>query len=575
MPDLVAGVVPQVKRYVDLYRQAKTIRSPNEQDWRRVAELGLPRHFGGWVTTEVGGMGFGEGASRTARAAQFDSTLSRSIPKFGAVCERLLTPNSQIYHSLRPSDPALLKSRAVREYYEAYNDLLFSLRYHPRARFTATQGETYQSVGAYGNACKMITWRGAGIQGSSMRRGRYSGRGGMLYRNIKFRNMYWFEDHEEQVNMWFRRIDWTARQAVEALKDRCPKKVKEVADKSTAADMNRTFEFFQLVMPNGEFVEHSMDYRRFPYLSVYVFVDEPEIVADPSGYHCCPFITPRAFTEGGSPYGYGYAQQVLSSVGTLNAQKKTMLKVGQKKADPPLLARDDGILNGTVDVTPSAVNYGGIDSQGRKMIAALDVGDLQVAEKLIEMQQADVEDAFFVTLFKQMQERPQMTATEVMQMAADTAAQLSPTMGRFQAEDLGPTIEREIDLCEQNGIAPEKPAEILDNPEYDVVYTSPLAKAARSESSAGFFRLVEAAGNYAKMTNDTRPLKRLNFNRALPEIAEQQNVPARWISTDEEVAADLQQEKQGQMVQQATDALPGVASLARTASTSGGKPAGV
>jgi hypothetical protein len=63
---------------------------------------------------------------------------------------------------------------------------------------------------------------------------------------------------------------------------------------------------------------------------------------------------PRDYTEDGNPYAYGRAQQVLSTVGTVNAQVKTMLKVGQKIADPPLLARDDGILNGTVDITPAA-----------------------------------------------------------------------------------------------------------------------------------------------------------------------------------------------------------------------------
>lgn len=571
---LEIGTNSYCKRYVDMYQQAKTIRAPFEADWRRVAELGLPRHYGGWVTTNVGPGASGQGASITARAAAFDSTLARSIPKYGSILERVQTPGSQIYHTLRPSDPRLLRVRAVREYYETYNNLLFSLRYHPRARFAATQGELYQSIGAYGNACKMITWRGAGLNGA-MRRGARSNRGGFLYRSIPFRNMYWFVDEDEQTNLWFRRIDWTARQAVSALGENAPKRIKEHAEKSNNVDMNRTWEFFQIVMPSEEYDAGKMDYRRFPWLSLYIFVEEPAIVVKPSGYHSSPFVTPRAFTEGGSPYGYGPAQQVLSSVGTLNAQMKTMLKVGQKKADPPLLARDDGILNGTVDVRPSAVTYGGVDSQGRKMIQALDVGDLHIAEKLVQMQQYDVEDAFFVNLFKKLKDQPQMTTTEILRDAANNAAMLSPMMGRLQAEDLGPQIEREIDLLEQAGLAPEKPAEVQANPEYDVVYCSPLAKSARAESVAGFSHIVEMAMNYAKMSGNTKPLKLINFERALPEIADQQSVPPSWLNTPEEVAAEAAQEAEAQKIEQMTKALPGVASLARTAQTAPGQASGV
>ena len=113
MPDslTILDVNPKAKKLVELYNMAKTIRSPYEADWRRVAELGLPREYGGWVT--LPGPGYTTGASRQARIAQFDSTLSRAISKGGALLERAVTPVSQVYHIMRPSDTSMLRSRAV------------------------------------------------------------------------------------------------------------------------------------------------------------------------------------------------------------------------------------------------------------------------------------------------------------------------------------------------------------------------------------------------------------------------------------------------------------------------------
>lgn len=570
---------PQAKKLVDQYKQAQAIRAPYEPDWRRVAELGLPRQYGGWVTTNAPSQAAGTGAARTARIAQFDSTLARAFPKFGAICERLMTPNSQIYHTLGPSNKSLLKSKAVTQYYYDYNQLLFKLRYHPRARFSIAQSEVYLSLAAYGNACKMITARGAPLNsdGTGLRRGQNSAKGGFLYRTIAFRNMYWMVDEDEQINLKFRRIDWTARQAESALGENCPDKLKEINKNANTHDQSRTWEFFQIIMPSNEYEPQAFDYRRYALTALYVFVEQPTICKQPSGYNSDPLVCPRHLTEGGSPYGYGAAQLVLSSVGTVNAQKKTMLKVGQKQADPPLLARDDGILNGNVDIRPAAVNYGGVDNQGRPLVHALQVGNLNVAEKLLEREQADIEDPFFVKLFEILKDRPQLTTTQVLDEAAKHASLVSPMMGRLQAEDQGFQIEREIDLCERQGLAPEKPAEILDDPEYDVTYTSPAAKMARSESTSGYFKMLDMAVNFAKETGDKGPLRMFNVTRSLPEIADQQNVPPHWMNTVEEAQAAMAQDAQAQKIDQATKALPGMASMARTAAVNpaqaGGMPA--
>lgn len=565
MADITLGENNFAKDWVQRYTNAKNARAPYEPDWRKVAELGLPRQYGGWQTTNAPA-GLSMGAARVSRINTYDSTLGRALAIHAAVLERTLTPGTQQYHTIEAEDPRKRTSRSLRLGFEALNETLFRMRYQSTARFAVAQAETYMSGGAYGNAGKMITWRKPNQQMKS--------KGGLLYRNIPFRDLFWDVDDDEQIYTRYRRINWTARQAYLALGDKCPKKLAEIATgKVTSADQNRTYEFFQCISPSQEYDEHALDYRRHPIGSYYIFVDEPTVVQPPAGYASNPLVIMRTATEGGVPYGYGPAQTVLSTVGLLNAQKKTWIRQGQLAVQPPLLTRDDGVMNGTVDLVPGAQNPGGVNAQGQRMVYPLEMGNFQIMEKMIAEEQNDVKDVLFGRIFEILRDQPQMTATQVLDIAAREASQLAPTMGRWQADDLGPTIEREIHLLAENNALPDDlPRDVFET-DYKPVYTSTLAKAQHSEAVSGFIRLAEMAMNIAKMSGNMKPVNRLNFDVAMPEIAVQQGVPSRWVKSDDEMAADDRQAEEDKKTATALEALPGVASIAKTVADNNMKPA--
>lgn len=536
------------------YVAEKAIRLPYESDWRTVARLGLPRHYSGWVTSNASPTTAGSGAARQARIDSYDTTLARSINIFAAVQERALTPGNQMYHTLRATDDRIQRRRAVALYFERLNKKLFTLRYDPYAGFAQAQGEVYVSLGGYGNACKMISWRD--------KDDRFRRAAGFRYANIPFRNMYWRQDANGILNIWFRRIDWTREQAMKELKERCPKIIVE----ASGSDTTRTWEFCQVVAPSEDWDARAMDRRRYALVSLYIFVQEPQIVVEPAGYRSNPLMTPREFTEGGIQYGYGAAQLTLSSVGSANAQSKSMLRYGQRASEPVLLTADDGVLNGQVDLTPGSANPGGIDKQGRKMIATLELGNWQVNEKILEKTQADIKEPLFSAIFDLLKDRPQMTATEVLDVAGREAALLSPVMGRRQTEDLAINIEREIALLAENDALPEDVPAEMNDADYHPIYTSPLARAIHSEAVSGFMRVSEIAMNVAKLTGKTSILHRLNYDEALPSIAEQQGVPPSWMNMPEKVAQLDAEDAKQQQTQQTIDALPAAASINKTMS---------
>lgn len=548
--DIKIGESNFAKDLVQCYRDAKTIRMPFEAEWRQVAEWGLPTQYGGWAVSNAAASYAGSGSTQNARIRTYDSTLKKAIPIFAAVLERLLTPGSQIYHTLTAEDERAQKNPTVLRGLDKLNRYIFKRRYEPQARFSAAQGGLYKSIGAYGNAGKLITWREPNRQ---MRR-----RGGLLYQNIQFRNLFWNVDEQDHVFQKFRRIDWTKRQAALALGDNLPDKVKRGAN-----DSPQTYEFVHCITPSKVYDEYALDYRRHPMGSYYVFVEEPMIVKEPSGYRSDPLIIARSDTDAGQPYGYGAAQLVLSSGGLLNAMKKTWIRHAQLSAQPALLGRDDGVLS--INQTPGAVNPGGVNAQGQKLVHEITPGNFQPAEKLMLQEQQDIKDALFGRIYEIVRDQPQKTATEIIDIAAREAAQLAPTMGLMQAEDIGPQIEREIDLLAEHGELEklELPSE-LQELDYAPTYTSPLAKSQSSEGTAGFMRIATMAMEISKATGDNRPVRRLNFDKALPAIADQQGVNPEWIKTDDEMAADDQAAAQDKARETAVDIAAPAASVFKT-----------
>lgn len=222
-------------------------------------------------------------------------------------------------------------------------------------------------------------------------------------------------------------------------------------------------------------------------------------------------------------------------------------------------------MNGEVDLRPGAINYGGVSRDGKLLIQPLRGGDFRVGEVLLQDERRDIEDSFFVTLFQILTETPEMTATEVMERVAEKAALLSPTMGRIQSEFLGPTIEREIDVLNELGLLPEMPPELVEaQGEYEVVYTSPLAKSMYAEEVSGFMRSVETSLNIAQATQDMSALDHYNFDVAIPEMADYMAVPSRWMASLDDIKAKREARTQQAETQQMIDAAPAAASVAKT-----------
>ena len=244
----------------------------------------------------------------------------------------------------------------------------------------------------------------------------------------------------------------------------------------------------------------------------------------------------------------------------LNEMNKSDIRAVHKLIDPPLLLHDDGIMgNGAMSVrlTPGALNYGGVNRDGRQMIQPLNTGArVDINESKMEQRRQSIDNAFLVTLFQILVETPRMTATEALIRAQEKGMLLTPTMGRQQSEALGPLIERELELLMTHGALPPLPDALLEaDGEYEIVYDSPMSRMQRAEELVGVQRTMEILTPFAQF--DPTVMDVFDPDEIAQLTAEVSGMPTKTIRSPEAIAGLREQRaQQDQMAQLAAVAEP-------------------
>ena len=183
-----------------------------------------------------------------------------------------------------------------------------------------------------------------------------------------------------------------------------------------------------------------------------------------------------------------------------------------------------------------------------------------------------INDSFLVSIFQILNESPEMTATEVMERVREKGILLAPTVGSMQSEYLGPMIEREIDVLNQQGLLPPMPRMLQEaKGQYKVSYDSPISRAQKAEYASGATRSLEIFAQYASQTGDTSALDIIDMHTAGPEIAEIYGTPDHWINTPQKIAQIQAQKVKQQNMQTAIQAAPAHAALMKAHAAMGGE----
>lgn len=502
--------------------------------WREIAERILPR-------SDVFRLKRVAGEKHTEKV--FDATAGLALERFAAAMESMLTPRTQRWHKLRVPDEGLNEDYEIREYLDSVTGMLFDARYSPRANFASQANEAYMSLGAFGTGAMFID--------DSLGRG-------IRYRSVHLSELFIAENHQGIVDTVFRKFEMTVRQMAQRFGTDA---LSEAQRKALETNPDQAFDVIHAVMPRDEMEYGRTDFRGMPWSSCYVNCEGREILGE-GGYRAFPYAVGRYVTAPREVYGRSPAMTVLPDIKMLNEMSKTVIRAAHKMVDPPLLLQDDGILQ-AFDLRPGALNYGGVDEQGRQLVHPLQSGArIDIGDAMLEQRRQVINDAFLVTLFQILVDAPQMTATEAMLRAQEKGALLAPTMGRQQSEFLGPLIEREIDILAAAGVLPPMPQALRDiGGAVDVEYVSPLNRAQRADEGVAILRTLESVIPLAQA--DPRVMMVFDPEAIARELASINGVPAKVLRSKQQVEDMMAEQQQAAEAQALLQAAPVVSRSAR------------
>jgi len=515
-------------------------RSNWDTQWQQIAERCAPSLAN--FTSELT-----PGARNTSK--MHDSTASLAATNFAAAMVGMTAPRQQLWHGLRSGIDELDQRPAVKRYFEIWQRKLFYHRYAPLANFANQYHEVQHSLGLFGPGA---LWVDEDI-----------GRG-MVYRSVHIAEIVGEEDQHGRMMTLYRKFKLSATNAQERWGEAAltARMRKSIAD----GKGHEKYEFVHALRPRRKRQPNAPGWRNMPIESIVVGVADGVIITE-GGYRSMPLLFPRYTASAREPYGRSPAMQALPDIKMVNQMTRDLVNASQLAIKPPMVMHDDGVL-GRLQMTPGALNRGGLSMDGRMLVQPLATGtNIPIGREILNDSRELINKAFLVPLFSILTETPdRMTATEVLERAKEKGVLLSPAAGRIEAEVLGPMIEREMDIIELMGQAPQIPPELQEaNGEYRITYDNPLTRAAKSERSIGFLRTVEALGPIAQANPDV--WAEFDLGAAARGLAEDNGVPPSWMrdpaEREAEKADKAMQEQAGALLQGAGMAGDAALSLAK------------
>ena len=462
----------------------------------------------------------------------FDSTAITANNLLAASLQGTLTSPSLQWFYLKIKNPEFNQDREVQLWLEDSAKRMYDL--FNETNFNSEVHELYLDLCSIGTGCLFVEEGKEGFDKD------------LIHFNCLHISEYYIQENVDgYVDTLYRRYKLTARQAVQEFgEDNIGEKITEaIKDKP-----DKMFNFIHAVEPTQDY-ERSVGKvaTKLPFHSCHV-CEEDKMVVRSGGYNEFPYLVPRWAKATGEIFGRSPSYNALPDIKTLNKAVEIGLKAWSKAIDPPLLVQDDGVI-GKVRMTPGGITVIRNDAavQPLQIGSNWQITDLKETQLRTAIRQAYYSDQL------QLQEGPQMTATEVQVRYELKQRLLGPTLGRFQSEFLNPLIERVFGLMLRAGALSLAP-DIIENQQVDVEFVGPLARSQRMEEAVAVERLYQLAMQIGQA--DPQILDIINHDQAIRMRAELLGVPKSVLRGVDEVEelrmmrAQQQQMQQEMMMQQ-------------------------
>lgn len=478
----------------------------------------------------------------------YDSTGTQALKTLSAGLMAGMTSPARPWFRLSTSDPALMKYAPVKLWLDDVTRIVQAI--FSRSNTYRALHSIYEELGAYGTGCSVLMDDFENvIHHYTLTAGEYR-----LATNYK-----------GEVDCMYRECEKTVAELVKEFgKDNCSTAVRTLYDAGTL-DAKATI--VHVIEPRADRDPSKRDAINMPWRSLYFekSTENPEKYLRESGLKNFRVLAPRWAVWGGDTYGISPAMEALGDIRQLQHQQFRKAQAIDKQVNPPLVLPASA-KNQMHDFLPGGVSYIDMNAPGGVQSAFQVNLRLDYLLEDIRDVRERINGVFYADLFKMlaMNDRGQMTATEVAERHEEKLLMLGPVLERQHNELLDPKIELTFTRALEAGILPPPPPE-LHGHDLSVEFVSMLAQAQRAIGTNGIDRFVMSLGTVAAVRPDV--LDKFNADEWADVYSDMLGVDPSLIVADKDVAIIRSQRAQQQAAAQ-------TAALAESASKSTANLAG-
>jgi len=439
------------------FNKLKSTRQNWDTHWQQVADFCIPRK------DDVFGQ-FSKGEKKHDKL--YDSTAVHTAELLASALHSMLTNPATFFFELTTGDPLIDKLDEVRKWFQHVVE-----RMHLRlnnSNFQTEIHELYLDLVTLGTGPMQILEDKEFV---------------IRFLSHPIYQAYIAENNKGVVDEIYRTFKWTKKKIKDEFGQEIIEKL-EAANFDFGKSDQDEFEIIHAVFPRDDFDNNKLP-SNFKFASIHV-LRQANMVISESGFKEFPYVVPRWVKIGGEVYGRSPAMKALADIKMLNAMMLVTIRSAQKIVDPPLMIPNDGVML-PIKTTPGGLNY--IDRGGDDIRPLLTGGRIDISQEVMQDVRNRIRAAFFVDQL-QLNEGPQMTATEVLQRTEEKLRLLGPILGRQQFELLRPLIDRVFNIMGRREGEFEKSPAILNGRNIQVQYSSQIAKAQRVSESQNLNRAL-------------------------------------------------------------------------------------
>jgi hypothetical protein len=431
------------------YDRARQARAAWEPLWQECYDYALPPRS---AFTAHGGP-----AERADRL--FDGTAADAVDQLAASLLARLTPPWSRWFGLAPGlDLAEDEQRLVAPVLERAADALQA--HFDRSNFAVEIHQCYLDLVTVGTACLLFEEAPPGAPSA------------FRFTAVPLAEACLEEGPDGRLDIAFRRTELT----VEAFRARFPKAPLDDALARRAAEGETVrLAVLEAVLPSED------ETGRYRYRAVRA-PDAPDTAVFGAGrdddrplaegeFDHPPFLAFRWMKAPGESYGRSPVMKALPDIKTADKVVELILKNASIAATGIWQAEDDGVINpANIRLVPGSIIPKAVGSAGLTPLEA--PGRFDVSQLVLEDLRKRIRHALLADALGPV-DAPRMTATEVVERAAEMARLLGATYGRLQSELLTPLVHRGLAIL---GRRREVPDVIVDGRTVVLQYRSPLAQ---------------------------------------------------------------------------------------------------